>query len=48
MFASLENVSNEFKAQLTNIIKQQCKTVIGTDSVDMEKERASFEEKYLG
>ncbi|XP_016656722.1 uncharacterized protein LOC107882623 [Acyrthosiphon pisum] len=49
MYASLESISNDFETHLTVVIRQQCKGgASGPDGIDTEKERANFEEKYIG
>jgi len=49
MYASLESISNDFETHLTVVIRQQCKRgASGPDRIDTEKERAKFEEKYIG
>lgn len=48
MYASLESISTDFEAQLTIIIRQQCKGSPGSDAIDIDKERTKFEENYIG
>lgn len=49
MYASLESIANDFETHLTVVIRQQCKGgASGPDGIDTEKERAAFEEKYIG
>lgn len=48
MYAMLENMCLDFEAQLTIIIRQQCKGTPVGELVDTEKLRAMFEEKYVG
>jgi len=49
MYASLESISNDFEIHLTIVIRHQCKGgASGSDGIDIEKERANFEEKYIG
>jgi len=48
MYATLDNLCADFEAQLTIIIRHQCKGGAVGDLVDTEKLRAEFEEMYIG
>ncbi|XP_008183743.1 uncharacterized protein LOC103309618 [Acyrthosiphon pisum] len=48
MYATLDNLCADFEAQLTIIIRHQCKGGAVGDLVDTEKLRAEFEELYIG
>jgi len=47
MYATLENVFNDFETQLIIIVCQQYKSTPVVDVVDLDKLRALFEEKYI-
>ncbi|CAI6343478.1 unnamed protein product [Macrosiphum euphorbiae] len=48
MYATLENLCSDFEAQLTVIIRSQCKGGVVGELVDTEKLRTEFEDKYVG
>lgn len=47
MYATLENLCSAFEAQLTVIIRNQCKGGVVEELVDTEKLRADIEKKYV-
>lgn len=48
MYATDENLKNDFEDQITTIIRQIGKASSGSDDINPEKLRQNFEELYFG
>lgn len=47
MFATIENVCNDFEIHMTTVIRHQYKGTLADEVLDIEKIRADFEGKYV-